>query len=69
MNDVPAGKYYLAATWSSYPRVEEEIPIVLGTYGCDTNAGCTEHKMILYPNYQGNFRNFSSNTDLGKRLF
>ncbi|MCC7158593.1 MAG: hypothetical protein IT281_03540 [Ignavibacteria bacterium] len=69
MNCVPAGRFYLASTWSSFPRIEGEVPIVLGTYGCDTSTSCTDHEIILYPNFQGNFRNFTSNTDLSKRLF
>lgn len=68
MDGIPPGRYYVASTWSRYPRVENEIPIVLGTYGCDTSASCTSHIMLPYPNYQGHFRNITSWTDLNKRL-
>ncbi len=69
MDGIPAGRYYIAATWSKYPKVPYEIPIVLGTYGCDTIANCMSHKVVEYPNYEGKFRNILSWTDLGKRLF
>ncbi len=69
MEGITAGRYYVAATWSKYPKVQNEIPIVLGTYGCDTTYNCSNHKMILYPNYEGKFRNIFSWTDLGKRLY
>jgi hypothetical protein len=68
MDGIAAGRYYVAATWSRYPRVANEIPIVLGTYGCDTSITCTAHKIIVYPNFDGNFRNITSWTDLNKRL-
>ncbi|MBE2217090.1 MAG: hypothetical protein IAE90_02730 [Ignavibacteria bacterium] len=68
MDGVPAGRYYIAATWSSYPRVQNEVPLVLGTYGCDTILSCTSHKIVEFPNYQGQFRNIFSWTDPGKRF-
>jgi hypothetical protein len=49
--------------------VPNEVQIVLGTYGCDTIIGCTDHKIVEYPNYQGNFRNIIAWTDPAKRLF
>lgn len=69
MDGIPSGRYYIAATWSRYPRVHNEVPIVLGTYGCDTLFNCTAHKVISYPNFDGNFRNLFAWTDLNKRLF
>lgn len=69
MDGIQAGRYYVAATWSRYPRVPNEVPIVLGTYGCDTSRTCTNHIIIVYPNFEGHFRNLTSWTDLGKRLF
>jgi len=68
MDGIPEGRIYVAATWSRYPKITNEIPIVLGTYGCDTNFLCTSHKAIDYPNYQGNFRNIYSWTDTTKRM-
>ncbi len=68
MEGIPTGRYYLAATWTSYPRIPNEIPIVLGTYGCDTARNCTDHKVIVFPNFDGNGRFFYSWTDLNKRL-
>ncbi len=69
MDNIPDGNYYIAATWSKYPRVPNEVPIVLGTYGCDTILNCTAHKMVKYPNYDGKFRNIMAWTDPAKRLF
>ncbi len=69
MDNVPDGRYYIAATWSKYPKVPNEIPIVLGTYGCDTIINCSSHKMVKYPNYEGQFRNIMAWTDPAKRLF
>ncbi len=68
MSGIPNGNFYVAATWSRYPRIPNEVPIVLGTYGCDTSATCTTHILIMYPNFQGNFRNITSWTNLNKRL-
>ena len=68
MNGIPAGRYYVASTWSSYPKVPNEVPIVLGTFGCDTSRTCTNHIILVYPNFEGNFRNILSWTDLAKRL-
>lgn len=69
MDGITSGRYYIAATWSRYPRIPNEVPIVLGTYGCDTSSTCTDHKVVLYPNFQGNFRNIYAWTDLSKRLY
>lgn len=68
MSGIGTGHYYIAATWSSYPKVPNEIPKVLGTYGCDTSASCTSHTIVMYPNFQGNFRNITSWTDPGKKM-
>ncbi len=68
MDNIPDGRYYIAATWSRYPRVANEIPMVLGTYGCDTTLNCTTHEVVVYPNYDGQFRNIISWTDPAKRL-
>lgn len=69
MEAVPSGRYYIAATWSSYPKIPNEIPLVLGTYGCDTNANCSSHKIVEYPNYEGKFRNLFAWTNPAKRLY
>ena len=68
MDGIPSGRYYVAATWSSYPRVPNEIPAVLGTYGCDTAFNCSAHKVVDYPNYQGNFRNIIAWTNPAQKL-
>lgn len=68
LDDIPDGRIYVAATWSKYPRVPHEIPIVLGIYGCDTSSACTQYEVILYPNTQGNFRNIWAWTDTTKKL-
>ena len=68
MEGIPAGKYYVAATWSRYPRVQNEIPAVLGIYGCDTAANCTNYTEITYPNFDGNFRNIISWSDTTRKM-
>lgn len=66
---IPDGNYYVASTWSRYPKIPYEVPIVLGIYGCDTSYSCPNPTKILYPNTQGNFRNITSWTDTTKRLY
>ena len=67
MSGISNGRYYVAATWSRYPKVPNEIPMVLGTYGCDTSASCTDYKVVSFPNYEGVFRNILSWTDTTKK--
>lgn len=69
MDGIAPGRYHVAATWSRYPRIPNEIPAVLGTYGCDTSYSCTNHTIVVYPNFDGHYRNIISYTDLAKRLF
>lgn len=69
MNGVPDGNYYVAVTWSRYPRMANDKPKVLGTYGCDTNFSCNNHKIVKYPNFDGNFRNITSHSDTLRTLF
>lgn len=68
LQGVAAGKYYVAVTWSSYPRIANEIPMVLGTYGCDTNYSCTNHTLVVYPNFDGHFRNMACWSDTTRRM-
>jgi len=68
MDNIPSGRFFLAATWSKYPKELNEIPVVLGTYGCDTIVNCSNHKLLEYPNYEGHFRNITAWTDPAKRL-
>lgn len=68
MDGIQPGRYYVAATWSRYPKVQNEVPMVLGIYGCDTSAACRDYKVVLYPNYEGVFRNITSWTDSTKRM-
>ena len=68
MDGIPSGRYYLAATWSAYPKVPNEIPIVLGILGCDTAMNCSNYKLLPYPNYEGHFRKITVLTKLAKRL-
>ncbi len=46
------GNYYLAVVWKESISANE-IPMVLGTYGCDTTHFCHEHKAIGFPNFTG----------------
>lgn len=66
MNGIPEGKFIVAATWTHYPIRPNEIPLVLGTLGCDTTRNCEQHTVLYYPDYHGNFRNFLSWTDTAK---
>lgn len=66
---IPLGNFYVASTWSRYPKIPNEIPIVLGIYGCDTSSSCMQPTVIIYPNTQGNFRNITSWTDTTKRVY
>ena len=68
MDGIPEGKFIVAATWSRYPRIPNEIPYVLGSLGCDTARHCENHTVLYYPDYHGNFRNFLSWTDTAKAL-
>jgi len=68
MEGIAPGRYYVAATWSRYPRVQNEVPILLGTYGCDTSASCTNHIIVVYPNFDGKFRNIMSWSDTLRRM-
>ena len=68
LQGIPSGRYYLASTWSSYPKQPNEVPIVLGILGCDTAVNCSNYEVLLYPNYSGLFRNIISWTDLSKRM-
>ncbi len=68
MNGIQQGVYYVAATGSRYPKVPNEIPMVLGKYGCDTSFSCRDYISIAYTNYEGKFRNIISWTDTTKRM-
>ena len=69
MDGIAPGRYYIASTWSRYPKIPNEVPKVLGTYGCDTSYTCTNHTVVVYPNTQGNFRSIWSWTDTTKALY
>lgn len=66
---IPAGNVYVASTWSRYPKIPNEAPIVLGIYGCDTAYSCLNPTKVAYPNTQGNFRNITSWTDTTRRIY
>jgi len=68
MYGIASGRYFVAATWSKYPKEPNEVPIVLGTLGCDTIVNCSNHKMLSYPNYEGQFRNIQAWTNPARRL-
>ncbi|RPI17546.1 MAG: hypothetical protein EHM58_08715 [Ignavibacteriae bacterium] len=66
---IPPGKYFIAATWNKYPVQENDIPIILGTYGCDTNMTCSTHVKLVFPNFTGNYINIISWADTSKKMF
>ncbi len=61
------GNYYLAVVWKETAS-SHEIPMVLGTYGCDTTHFCHEHKVIAFPNFTGANYNILCWADSTKRL-
>lgn len=67
MTGISNGSYYFAVTWikNSEPNF---FPIVLGSRGCDTNRQCTNHTVVLFPNYSYDDCNILSWTDTTKRL-
>jgi len=69
MVGVPNGRIHIAATWSRYPKMPGDVPLILGTYGCDTSRTCTNHGIVVFPNVEGNFRNITCWTDTTKKLF
>lgn len=66
MSGIGPGNYYVASTWFHYPKIPNERPIVLATYGCDTSNTCNNHIKIHYPNFEGVYRNIISWTDTAK---
>jgi hypothetical protein len=66
MHGIPTGKYCIAATWVRYPVSENNIPIVLGIYGCDTSNSCASYKKVIFPNFTGNFHNIFSWADTSR---
>ncbi len=65
---IQPGRYFVASTWSHYPKRQNEKPIVLGIYGTDTSHTSTDYNVVLFPNYEGVYRNIISWTDTTKRL-
>lgn len=45
------GDFYAAIIWVRNNSILP--PIVLGTYGCDTNHTCTSYQLISFPNFTG----------------
>ncbi len=65
---VPSGDYFIAVTWIKSPVEPYLIPPVLGTLGCDTVHGCTDHEIVAFPNYTGKAYNFLSRVDTSQKL-
>lgn len=68
LSGIPGGGFYVACTWIKYPAETDCVPIVLGTYGCDTLHGCSANTIVYFPNYQGIYRDLYSWTDTSKRM-
>lgn len=58
---------YLAVVWK-HTTSEHEIPVVLGTYGCDTTRNCSDYKVIAFPNFTGASYNMTCWADTTKKL-
>ena len=63
------GAYYFGVTWIKSPPVPNLKPPVLGTLGCDTNYNCTDHLIVMFPNFTGASYNIISWTDTTRRLY
>jgi hypothetical protein len=63
------GVYYVAVNWICIVDSFRTTYPVLGTLGCDTTRGCTEHQLIEFPNYTGASYDFKSWADTSKRLY
>ena len=68
LDNVPSGNYFVAVTWIMSPVVPGLKPPVLGTLGCDTVHGCTDHEIVAFPNYTGKSYNFLSRADTSQKL-
>jgi hypothetical protein len=61
------GSYYAAVVWVRGNGTS--VPIVLGTYGCDTTHGCSDNKIIAFPNFTGADYNIRCWNDTTQRLY
>lgn len=68
MKGISDGSYLAAVTWKRYPE-SNEIPLVLGTLGCDTSRSCSIHESLAYPNFSGELEYIVSWTDTTKKLY
>jgi hypothetical protein len=60
------GSYIVSAIWMNDSC--NEVPEVLGTFGCDTSRTCTSPDLISFPNYTGADYLFSCWADTCKKL-
>lgn len=66
MNWSGSGAYFAAVVWL---RNAGGMPIVLGTYGCDTSHSCSASKVIAFPNFTGANYNITCWNDTLKSLY
>jgi hypothetical protein len=60
------GSYFAAVVWL---RNAGGMPLVLGTYGCDTCHTCITNKVIAFPNFTGANYNITCWSDTMKSLY
>lgn len=68
MSGISKGKYFVAVTWKHFPKIENEVPDVLGILGCDTTRSCTNYKYLLFPYFAGEYQYILCHTDTLKKL-
>lgn len=68
LDNVLPGDYFVAVTWIKSPVIPGLMPPVLGTLGCDTVHGCTDHEIVAFPNYTGKSYDFLSRVDTSQKL-
>jgi hypothetical protein len=61
-----SGNCYGAIVWMNN---NNNPPLILGTYGCDTNRNCSNHKVISFPNYTGANYNIICYADTTRKLY
>jgi hypothetical protein len=61
------GACYAAIVWVRNSG-SNELPIILGTYGCDTSHTCNSGQSITFPNFSGANYNIICWTDTTQRL-
>jgi hypothetical protein len=62
------GYYFNAVVWINNNAGTNTVPMVLGTYGCDTSHSCIYSTEISFPNYTGHNFDILCWADTTKKL-